>query len=182
MVNIHKILSSFGMSMLLGACGGGGSGNTSTGNGTDITATNTQFSEATPATHNATRRLLAQTPTFISNGGSLIFLQSKTSPVFPSFGLYASFSTSSGNLEQVGAIIIDESSPATSTRYLCGPDYLAPYYPNDVTHNFPCTAASADINKKTLKTTQQKMWMIDELGVYVIGTNAKSIVVTADIQ
>jgi hypothetical protein len=185
MSRIQQALPSVGIFMLLSACGGGG-GNTSTGSGTDpstdVTVSNVQFSEAMPSGHNASRQLLAQTPTFISNGGVLSFLQSTSSAVYPSFSMVVSFNNTSGLLERVGLSVIDQQYQTISMKYQCGPDMLAPYYPNDVTHDFPCTTASADINKKSLKATQQKMWLIDELGVYVIGTNAKSIVATAGIQ
>lgn len=166
--------------LLLTACGGGTDG----GNTTDqpSTTSNVKISEAHIASHNVDRLLIAQNPTYVSNGGVLGFFQSTQSVIYPTVTMYSNFNTNSGLLDKVGVNFIDSQLQATSSKYQCGPDTLSPYSPNDLAHNFPCTSATSNINAKTIKLIKQKMWMIDELGNYITGANGKSIVVDAEIK
>jgi hypothetical protein len=74
--------------LLLTACGGGGGG-TDGGNTTDqpSTTSNVKISEALIASHNVDRLLIAQNPTYVSNGGVLGFFQSTQSVIYPTVSM-----------------------------------------------------------------------------------------------
>jgi hypothetical protein len=175
-----RSLALTGLLSSLIACGGGGGGGSS--NSVSSTTKNIQISEATLSAHNMDRLMAAKTPSYIGNGGVVIFLQETQAEIYPNMSLAATFNVTTGAFEKIRLSVVDSITQASPTTYQCGPDNWSFFYPTDVAHNFPCTATVADLNKKTISLTKQKMWMVDSLDVYVTGGDAKSVIVNGAVK